>query len=89
MRGQHKDDTHVACVSDFCGNWKDPGTWADLFQRPDGTRYIQLGGGWLYYAKDTPEVIEETSEHFVPFLAACDECADIGYAREHWERKAA
>lgn len=79
-------DTHLECVSDFCGNdWKgQPGAWADLWKRKDGTRYISLGGGWEHYAKNTPEVIDESSPHFLPFLSACDKGEDFGYAKQHF-----
>ena len=83
-----KPDKHVECVSDFCGNHKDPGAWADIFERPDGTRYIGLGGAWLCYAEQTPEFIEEDDPHFQPFLDACEKCEDFGYAKEHWDTSA-
>lgn len=85
MIGLHDDDTHVECVSDFCGNYRHPGAWADLFQRPDGARYLRLGGGWEFYGSNTPEVIEETDEHFAPFLKACEQDSDFDYAKTHWD----
>ena len=86
MELQHsKNDRQVKCVSDFCGSYESPGAWADLYERKDGTRYIRLGGGWLYYGKNTTEFIEDSDPHFVPFLKACDECEDFTYARTHWD----
>ena len=80
------DDTHVECVSDFCGSEcrGQPGAWADLWRRANGTQYVSLGGGWLYYAKNTPDVIDESSPHFRPFLAACDKGEDFAYAKRHF-----
>jgi hypothetical protein len=77
-------DKHIECVSDFCGNNYNPGAWADVYERPDGSRYIALGGGWEFYAPHTPEVIEESDSHYAPFLAACDAFEDFGYAKLHW-----
>lgn len=78
-------DKHIECVSDFCGNNYNPGAWADIYERPDGSRYIALGGGWEFYAPHTPEVIEESDPHYAPFIAACATCEDFGYARLHWQ----
>jgi hypothetical protein len=76
--------THVECVSDFCGNHKSPGAWADLMQRPDGSQVIKLGGNWRHYGQATPEYIEADDPHFQPFLVACAEDTDFTYARTHW-----
>jgi hypothetical protein len=76
--------THVRCVSDFCGNTRSPGAWADIFQRHDGTHYVGLGGGWAYYARNTPEIIDEKNPHYLPFLNACDAGDDFAYARKNW-----
>lgn len=78
------DHEHIACVSDFNGNYRQPGAWADIFRRPDGTRYIGLGGGWRYYAQTCPDIIEESSPDFAPFLAACDEGDDFAFAAKRW-----
>lgn len=77
---------HLECVSDFNGNdWAGkPGAWADLWERPDGSRVITLGGGWEFYAPGAPGEIPDTSPHFKPFLAACETGDDFGYARRHW-----
>lgn len=77
-------DKHIECVSDFCGNYKHPGAWADIWERPDGSRYIVLGGAWTFYAENTPETIDERSPHFAPFLVACADGSDFGYAKKHW-----
>jgi len=79
-------DTHIECVSDFCGNTWNPGAWADLWERPDGSRYITLGGGWEFYAECTPETVNQDSPHFLPFLAACESGDDFGYAEQHWKK---
>lgn len=79
-----KTDKHIECVSDFCGNHKKPGAWADLWERPDGSRYVSLGGGWQYYAPGTPETIDQSSLHFQPFLKACETGEDFGYAAKNW-----
>jgi hypothetical protein len=84
---EKQKDTHIECVSDFCGNRKSPGAWADIFQRPDGTRYIGLGGAWQFYAENCPEIIEQNSPHYAPFLAACATGEDFGYAAKHWPKK--
>jgi hypothetical protein len=78
------EDTHLECVSDFCGNIRNPGAWADVFQRPDGSKYVALGGGWEFYAARTPERIEESDALYAPFLASCDAQEDFGFARLHW-----
>lgn len=79
-----KTDTHVECVSDFCGNHKHPGAWADLWQRPDGTLYVRLGGGWEFYGAKSPEVVDQSSPHFNAFLKACNADSDFAYAKKHW-----
>lgn len=76
---------HLACISDFCGNHKSPGAWADLYEKPDGTRRIALGGGWKFYGAKSPKFIDEGDPHFVPFLAACETGEDFGYARKNWD----
>ena len=75
---------HVACISDFCGNYRSPGAWADLWQRPDGSQFITLGGGWTFYGPGTPAQIEQESPHFTPFLAAAAADEDFAYAAKHW-----
>lgn len=82
------EDRHVECVSDFCGNNRNPGAWADIYERPDGSRYIALGGGWEFYAPHTPPEIEKSNPHYEPFLAACETCEDFGYAELHWSSAA-
>jgi hypothetical protein len=84
------EDRHVECVSDFCGDRYSPGAWADIYERPDGSRYIALGGGWEFYAPDAPAVIEDLDPHYAPFLAACNDCEDtgIGYAELNWANAA-
>lgn len=78
---------HLECISDYCGNERTtPGAWADLWERADGTKYITLGGGWPYYGKNTPEVIEENSQHYLPFIQACNDGEDFAYARKHWDK---
>ena len=78
------EDKHIECVSDYCGNYKHAGAWADIFERPDGSRYISLNGGWEFYAQNTPEFIEDSDPHYGPFLAACETYEDFGYAERHW-----
>ncbi len=41
---------HVECLEDFCGNWKSPGFWADLWRAESGAEVVTLGGCWPYYA---------------------------------------
>ena len=77
-------DTHIECISDFCGNNKTPGHWADLWERPDGRRYITLGGGWTFFTENAPDSIDATSPHFAAFIVACESGEDIGYVREHF-----
>jgi hypothetical protein len=84
-----KPDEHVECVSDFCGNNKHPGAWADLWKRSDGSTYIALGGDWCFYGENTPETIDETSPHFKPFLQACDADSDFAYVKRHFSKKTA
>lgn len=84
MKGQSEQDEHLRCVSDFCGNHRHPGAWADLFRRPDGTEYLQLGGGWIFYGENTPEIIEQGDPRFQPFLRACEDTSDFVYAEKHW-----
>lgn len=72
-------DKHIECISDFCGNHKTNGFWADIFQREDGSKYIGLGGDWVQFNKNTPEFIEENSKHYLPFIKACNDCEDSGY----------
>lgn len=76
---------HVECISDFCGNYKSPGAWADLYECKDGSQVIMLGGGWVFYGKNTPEFIHDTSEHFKPFLEACENNSDFAYVKEHFD----
>ena len=79
------EDKHVECISDYCGNaYKDCGAWADIYERPDGSRYITLGGGWEFWATNPPDVIEDSNEHYTPFIEACAKCEDFGYAATHW-----
>ena len=75
---------HLACVSDFCGNHTHPGAWADLYEKPDGTKRVVLGGGWDFYGEKTPEFLDEGDPHFAPFLSACEAGEDFGYARKNW-----
>lgn len=82
-----KPDTWIECTSDFCGNNKHPGAWSDLWERPDGTKYLRLGGGWAFYGDQTPEMIDQSSAHFLPFLKACENDSDFGYAKKHWSNK--
>ena len=84
MEGQKPEDKHLECISDFCGNPRTPGHWADVFERPDGSRYVQLGGGWEYFTEIVPDVIEDSSEHYEPFIQACADDDDIGYVEKHF-----
>ena len=77
-------DHHLECVSDFCGNHKSPGAWADKFARADGTEYVALGGGWVFYGVNTPEFIDSEDPHYAPFLESCADGTDFAYARQHW-----
>ena len=79
-----KTDKHIECISDFCGNYKSPGAWADIFERADGTRYIGLGGGWEFYCDYPPKIIHQDSPHYAPFIEACNKWEDFGYAKKHW-----
>jgi hypothetical protein len=79
-----KEDTHIECLSDFCGNYKSPGAWADLSQRPDGSRYIALGGDWIHYAPHAPEIIEGSDARFAGFVEACERNEDFTFVRENW-----
>ena len=81
-----KKDRHVDCISDFCGNTRNPGAWADLWERPNGSRYITLGGGWEFYCDAPPEKIEENDPHFLPFQVACDKGEDFGYAKQNFTK---
>lgn len=77
---------HIECISDFCGNNSTgkPGAWADIYEKDDGSKVIVLGGGWEFYAKNTPIEIPESDKHYQPFIEACNNQTDFGYAMEHW-----
>lgn len=78
------EDKHIECISDFCGNLRSPGAWADIFEKEDGTRYVALGGGWEFYGEKTPQVIPDSDPLYQPFLDACEAGEDFGFARLHW-----
>lgn len=84
MNGLAVDDTHVECVSDFCGNHRSPGHWADVFERPDGSRYVGLGGDWEFYHEHAPSIIEQTDARYDGFLAACLTGDDIKFIRDNF-----
>lgn len=83
-KGDFMADVHIECVSDFCGNARNPGAWADLWRRDDGSRYVALGGDWQSYAPHAPDVIDETDSRFAGFLAACDSGDDFGFVAKNW-----
>ena len=83
------EDKHIECISDFCGNFKTNGAWADLYERPDGSRYVMLGGDWEQFGEHSPACLEDTDELFAPFLASCEQDEDFGFARQHWSEKGA
>lgn len=61
-----KEDKHIECVSDFCGNHRDSGFCADVLERPDGSSYIYQGGAWLCCTRCKPEIIEDSDPHYKP-----------------------
>lgn len=73
-------DKHVECVSDFCGNYKHPGAWADIYERENGSCYVALGGGWEFYGPKTPKTLEDSDPLFSPFLASCEADEDESYS---------
>lgn len=81
---KNSSDTHLECISDFCGNHRHPGAWADIWQRQDGSKYATLGGDWEFYAPNAPETIEETDPRWEGFLKACEEGTDFGYVAANW-----
>jgi hypothetical protein len=75
---------HVDCISDFCGNDRNPGFWADIFQRPNGTSYVSLGGGWMHYHATAPCSIEDSDPIYVQFLKACEADVEIQFLRDNF-----
>jgi len=77
-------DKHIGCITDFCGNHRSPGHWADILQRGDGSFYIRLGGWWEYYHEAAPSIIEANDPRYNGFVAACETGDDIDFVRKNW-----